>query len=123
LALTAFQSAFSEYALKTLVLFLAVAGAVRHLEREQSAILVGAIFAVPFLVFSTPGGYLADRFSKRNVILATKIAETIITLVVATAIAVHNVPLAIVAGLMLRSEAAVFGPAKYGLLPELLPES
>jgi acyl-[acyl-carrier-protein]-phospholipid O-acyltransferase/long-chain-fatty-acid--[acyl-carrier-protein] ligase len=123
LALTVFQSSFSEYALKTLVLVLMVGGAVRQLGREQSAILVGAIFAVPFLIFSTPGGYLADRFSKRNVTIGTKAFELVITFVVALAIAIHNVPLAVIAGLLLRSEAAVFGPSKYGLLPELLPES
>src|SRR5689334_6516049 len=82
LALTVFQSSFSEYALKTLVIVLMVGGA-RQLGREQSAILIGAIFAVPFLIFSTPGGYLADRFSKRNVTIGTKVFELAITFVVA----------------------------------------
>lgn len=123
LTLTVFQSAFSEYALKTLVLILLVSSALPHLQREQSAILVGAIFAVPFLLFSTPGGFLADRFSKRRVTIAIKATELLITAIVAAAIVVQNVPLAIVAALLLRSAAAVFGPSKYGLLPELVPES
>jgi acyl-[acyl-carrier-protein]-phospholipid O-acyltransferase/long-chain-fatty-acid--[acyl-carrier-protein] ligase len=123
LALTVFQSAFSEYALKTLVLVLLMGGTIPLLGREQSAVVVGAIFAVPFVIFSTPGGYLADRCSKRRVTIGTKISELVITAVVAAAIAAHNIPLAVVAALMLRSEAAIFGPSKYGLLPELLPES
>ncbi len=123
LTITVFQSAFSEYVLKTLVLVLLVSARIPQLARQQSAIFVAAIFAVPFLIFSTPGGYLADRFSKRQVTVGTKIAEVFITLVVAVAIASHNVPLAIAAALMLRSEAAILGPSKYGLLPELLPES
>ncbi|HWR16010.1 MAG TPA: acyl-[ACP]--phospholipid O-acyltransferase [Terriglobales bacterium] len=123
LTLTVFQSAFSEYALKTLVLVLLVGSAMRELGRERSAILVGALFAVPFLFFSTPGGFLADRFSKRNVTIGTKLAELIFTALVALAIVVNNVPLAILAALMIRSGAAVFGPSKYGILPELLPES
>jgi acyl-[acyl-carrier-protein]-phospholipid O-acyltransferase/long-chain-fatty-acid--[acyl-carrier-protein] ligase len=123
LALTVFQSAFSEYALKTLVLILLMGASIPLLGREQSAVVVGAIFAVPFILFSTPGGYLADRFSKRRVTIGTKIAEVVITAVVAVAIAAHNIPLAVAAALMLRTEAAVFGPSKYGLLPELLPES
>lgn len=123
LTLTVFQSAFSEYALKTLVLVLLIGSAVRYLQREQSAILVGAIFAVPFLLFSVPGGYLADRFGKRNVTIGVKLAELLITAVVAIAIAVHNLPLAVTAALLLRSAVAIFGPSKYGLLPELLPES
>ena len=123
LTLTVFQSAFSEYALKTMVLVLLVGASIRYLGREQSALLVGAIFAVPFLIFSTPGGYLADHFSKRNVAIATKFVELAIAALLAFAIAQHNLSLAIIAGLLLRSEAAIFGPSKYGLLPELLRES
>ncbi len=123
LALTVFQSTFSEYALKTLVLILLMAASIPLLGHEQSAVVVGAIFAVPFVLFSTPGGYLADRFSKRRVTIGTKIGEVVITAVVAIAIAAHNIPLAVTAALMLRTQAAVFGPSKYGLLPELLPES
>jgi acyl-[acyl-carrier-protein]-phospholipid O-acyltransferase / long-chain-fatty-acid--[acyl-carrier-protein] ligase len=123
LGLTVFQSAFSEYALKTLVLVLLIGSVARQLQREQSAILVGAIFAVPFLLFSVPGGYLADKFSKKNVTIGTKIAELALTAAVAFAITQQNITLAVVAALLLRSEAAVFGPSKYGLLPELLRES
>ena len=123
LVLTTFQSAFSEYALKTLVVVLLMGYALPQLRREASAIIVAAVFASPFIIFSTPGGYFADRFSKRNVAIGTKLAEIVITAIVAVSIAVHNVPLAVVAALMLRSEAAVFGPSKFGLLPELLPES
>ena len=123
LALTVFQSAFSEYALKTLVLVLLMGTRIPLLGREESAILVGATFAVPFVFFSAPGGYLADRFSKRRITILTKVAEVAITAVVAVAIAAHNLPLAVAAALLLRTEAAIFGPSKYGLLPELLQES
>ena len=37
--------------------------------------LVGALFALPFILFSMSGGYLADRFSKRTVTIGTKIFE------------------------------------------------
>src|SRR4051812_48041983 len=123
LGVTVFQSAFSEYALKTLVLVLLVGASMRYLERHQSAILISAMFAVPFILFSTPGGYLADRFSKRSVTIVTKSAELGITLVVALAIILHNLPLAVFAALLLRSQSAVFSPSKFGLLPELLRES
>jgi acyl-[acyl-carrier-protein]-phospholipid O-acyltransferase/long-chain-fatty-acid--[acyl-carrier-protein] ligase len=123
LTVTAYQSACSEYALKTLVLLLLAGAFIPYLEREKSAVLVGAIFAVPFIIFSTPAGYLADRFSKRNVTIFTKLVELIITALLAFVIARNNLGLAIVAGLLLRCEAAIFGPSKYGLLPELLRES
>ena len=65
LTLTVFQSAFSEYALKTLVLVLVVGASVRYLGREQSAVLVGAIFAIPFILFSVPAGYSQISYDPR----------------------------------------------------------
>ncbi len=35
--------------------------------------LVGALFALPFILFSMAGGFLADRFSKRSVAIGTKV--------------------------------------------------
>ena len=38
----------------------------------------GAIFVLPFLLFSASSGMLADRFSKRNIIVLTKLLELIV---------------------------------------------
>ena len=38
----------------------------------------GAVLVVPFLLFSSTSGMLADRYSKRNIIVICKVLETVI---------------------------------------------
>src|SRR5580692_8865653 len=65
-----FQGAFSDNALKWLVSFLVLDAAISKERRDLWFVLVvPLLFAVPFLLFSIPGGYLADRYSKRSVTL------------------------------------------------------
>jgi len=85
-------------------------------------LVVGALFAVPFILFSMTGGYLADRFSKRSVTIGTKWMEVGVMLFTLMALARGNLGLEAAGVFLLSSQAAIFGPSKYGLLPELLPE-
>jgi acyl-[acyl-carrier-protein]-phospholipid O-acyltransferase / long-chain-fatty-acid--[acyl-carrier-protein] ligase len=121
---TQFQGAFSDNALKWLVSFLVLDSGLSHDKRNLFFVLVvPLVFAVPFLVFSIPGGYFADRFSKRNVTVWTKLLE-IPTMGLATyALWQNQLPLAAVALFCVCTQNAIFGPSKYGLLPELLPTS
>jgi MFS family permease len=89
--------------------------------RESFVSLVTLMFSIPFVIFSMPGGWLADRFSKRQITIWTKVME-IGSMVVATAgLAVHSLPVSVLALGLVATQAALFGPTKYGLLPELLP--
>src|SRR6516162_7426772 len=73
---TQFQGAFSDNALKWLVSFLVLESSISREQRDFLFVLVvPLVFAIPFLVFSVPGGYFADRFSKRNVTVWTKLLE------------------------------------------------
>src|ERR1700733_3504419 len=42
---------------------------------HQILATTGAIFVLPFLLFSASSGVLADRFSKRNIIISVKLLE------------------------------------------------
>src|SRR6188474_3484932 len=75
LMFTQFQGAFSDNALKWLVIFLLFNMGVPQEEQDSKVALAGVIFAVPFLVFSMWGGWLSDRFSKRHVMMGVKLAE------------------------------------------------
>src|SRR3984957_14046899 len=71
-----FQGAFSDNALKWLVSFLVLDSALSKERRDLWFVLVvPLLFAVPFLLFSIPGGYFADKYSKRSVTLGTKCLE------------------------------------------------
>ena len=83
--------------------------------------MVTFLFSMPFVLFSMTGGWLADHFSKRQVTIWTKVME-IGSMTVATAgLAMHSRTLTLVALGLVATQAALFGPSKYGLLPELLP--
>ena len=118
-----FQNAFSDNVLRWLVTFLIIGmGFVRGETRPASSSLVGAVFALPFVLFSMAGGYFADRFSKRNVTIAVKCAELGIMSVVTLSLWLVNIPLMLAGIFLMSTHSAIFGPTKYGMLPELLPE-
>src|SRR5437899_6026534 len=86
-------------------------------------LVVPLLFSVPFLLFSMTGGYLADRFSKRSVTIGTKVMEMAVMGVALVGLASRSLPVTAVAVFLLSTQAALFGPSKYGLLPEILPQS
>jgi len=121
---TQFQGAFSDNALKWLVSFLVLESSKSREQRDFLFVLVvPLVFAIPFLVFSIPGGFFADRFSKRSVTVWTKLLE-VGTMGVATyALWQNRLGLAALALFFVCTQEAIFGPSKYALLPELLPTS
>lgn len=122
LIVTQFQGAFSDNALKALVTFLGLALAATHAERERVVPLVGLLFSLPFIFFSMAGGWLADRLSKRAVSLGVKIFELGIMAFAWFGLRHEHLPMAFAAVALMGVHSAFFGPSKYGLLPELLPE-
>jgi acyl-[acyl-carrier-protein]-phospholipid O-acyltransferase / long-chain-fatty-acid--[acyl-carrier-protein] ligase len=119
---TQFQGAFSDNALKWLVSFLVLESGVSREQRDFLFVLVvPLVFAIPFVVFSMPGGYFADRFSKRSVTVWTKGLELLTMAQVTYAFWINRLDLAAVALFLVCTQEAIFGPSKYGLLPELLP--
>ena len=123
LIVTQFQGAFSDNLLKWIVSFLILGMGLSAAERDRLVVLViPLLFAVPFLLFSMAGGYLADRFSKRSVTIGTKLLEIGVALVALAGLAGRSVPAQCAAIFLISTQAALFGPSKYGLMPELLPE-
>jgi acyl-[acyl-carrier-protein]-phospholipid O-acyltransferase/long-chain-fatty-acid--[acyl-carrier-protein] ligase len=120
---TQFQGAFSDNALKNLVIFLILGMNLPHERANRMISLVGIIFAIPFLLFSLPGGFFADRFSKRTVTISTKYMEIVVMILATAGLAAGSLPLQFAAIFLVCTQAALFGGAKYGLLPELLRES
>ena len=79
------------------------------------------LFAVPFLLFTPAAGALADRYSKRDIVVATKVLEIVVMLVGAAAFWVGQPALLYVTLFLMSLQSAVFGPSKYGIIPELVP--
>ena len=120
---TQFQGAFNDNALKFLIIYLIIGTNLSSDQEETKVLLVGVLFALPFILFSMTGGFLADRFSKRRVTIWTKIFEICVMLFAIAGFALHNMSMSLVALFLASTQGALFGPSKYGLLPELLPEN
>ncbi|MGB8543460.1 MAG: MFS transporter [Candidatus Acidiferrales bacterium] len=120
---TQFQTAFNDNAVKFLVIYIIVAMNFPNNFRDRLILIVGALFAIPFILFSMTGGYFADRYSKRSVTIGTKLLELIVMAFTILGLYLQNLPMECASVFLISMEAALFGPSKYGLLPELLPEN
>ncbi len=123
LIVTQFQNAFNDNAIKFLVIYIIVAMNFPNDQRENLIFLIGALFAVPFLLFSMVGGNLADRYSKRTVVIGTKLMEIGVMAVTIAGLWMRSLPVECAAVFLISSQSALFGPSKYGLLPELVPDN
>src|SRR5215467_14460589 len=75
LIVTQFQGAFSLNVLRYLLTFMVMGTALSHEQTDTLVSLITLLFFVPLVLFSMAGGFLADRFSKRQVTIATKLIE------------------------------------------------
>ena len=118
---TQFLGAFNDNLFKMIVSMLAVhAAASGSAGRDLS--LVGAVFILPFLLFSGYAGQLADTYSKRTVLVVTKTLEIVAAGLGLVAFMAGRLEITLVVLFLLSLQATFFSPAKYGILPEILPE-
>jgi acyl-[acyl-carrier-protein]-phospholipid O-acyltransferase / long-chain-fatty-acid--[acyl-carrier-protein] ligase len=142
LILVQFQGAFSLNVLRYLLTFMVVGGTISEARGDALVSLISFLFFMPLVLFSMAGGFLADRFSKRQVTLATKVIEIAAMVLAIFALTstqqqylgevvdlwrhpgllFTHFPVPLIVLFVAATQAALFGPSKYGLLPELLPE-
>ncbi|MCE5340429.1 MAG: MFS transporter [Planctomycetaceae bacterium] len=116
---TQFLGALNDNIFKLLVIFFLIG-----VQGDQSAAkvtsLASAIFVIPFLIFMAYAGKLADKYSKSRIVVLAKFAEIVImTAGVISFLLGSQLGLYCVLFLM-AAQSAFFGPAKYGILPELV---
>ena len=122
LIVTQFQGAFSDNVLKWLVVFMILGMNVSSAELHRVGELVTALFSLPFILFSMAGGFFADRFSKRTISVCVKIFEMGVMLLALAGFWLNQIPVLLSCVFLMGVHSSFFGPSKYGLLPELLPE-
>jgi acyl-[acyl-carrier-protein]-phospholipid O-acyltransferase / long-chain-fatty-acid--[acyl-carrier-protein] ligase len=82
--------------------------------------LAGTVLIAPFFILSALGGQLADRFDKAWLAQRLKLAEIPVAGLAAIGFMLHSVPLLFLALGLFGVIAALFGPIKYGILPDHL---
>ncbi len=85
--------------------------------------LGSALFLIPFILFSPYAGYLADRHSKSKIIRATALMEALVLALGFYYLAIQNIPGLFAVLFLMGLQSALFGPAKFGILPEILEEN
>jgi acyl-[acyl-carrier-protein]-phospholipid O-acyltransferase/long-chain-fatty-acid--[acyl-carrier-protein] ligase len=83
---------------------------------------VGAIYVIPFLLLSSTAGTMADRYSKRTIIIGVKIVESLVMGLGMLAFYLESKPLAYSALFLLACHSTIFAPCKYGIVPEIVPQ-
>lgn len=95
------------------------------LPMDKPAVLVticSALLILPFILFSSLAGQMADKFSKGKLITYTKVAEILIMLCAFYGFYTENVVLLMVLLFFSGMHSTFFGPIKYSILPEHLTE-
>jgi acyl-[acyl-carrier-protein]-phospholipid O-acyltransferase/long-chain-fatty-acid--[acyl-carrier-protein] ligase len=119
---TQFFSAFSDNFLKNALVFL-ILFHIGGTDAEALITLAAAVFIAPYFFLSALGGELADRYDKAVVARRLKFGEIGIAFIAVIGFGLHSVPLLFVALFLFGVIAALFGPIKYGILPDHLARS
>jgi len=119
LFLCQFFAAFGDNFLKTALVFI-ILFQVSGADAEALITLAGATLIVPFFFLSGLGGELADRYDKALVAQRIKLVEIGVAVLAVAGFAFHSLTLLFVAVLLFGTLASLFGPIKYGILPDHL---
>src|SRR5438105_13057246 len=114
---TQFLGAFNDNVFKQLMLLLAIPVGAAAAQKADEQGMATMIFSLPFVLFSGFAGYLSDRYSKRTMIVACKVAEIGIMLLGMLAFLAYGTAgyrglLAVL--FLMGTHSAFFGPGKYG---------
>ncbi len=117
---TQFLGAANDNILKGVLTFMVIDGAWSGQLGAGGQGIVGLCFTLPFILLSGYAGQFADRNSKRTVSVLVKVVEIPIALVALLGFWIGNLGVTLGALVALTCQSAFFGPAKYGMIPELV---
>jgi acyl-[acyl-carrier-protein]-phospholipid O-acyltransferase / long-chain-fatty-acid--[acyl-carrier-protein] ligase len=119
---SALNDNFLKNALGMLILF-GINAEVLIIDKDKTGYLLALssmVFIAPFFILSALGGQLADKFDKARVAERIKLAEIPVAAIAAVGFYLQSLPILFIAVAMFGIIGALFGPVKYGILPEKL---
>ena len=84
--------------------------------------VVNALILLPFILMFSPSGFLADRFPKNSIMKYSAAFAVVITLVITYSYYNGHFIFAFFMTFLLALQSALYGPAKYGYIKELVGE-
>ena len=120
--LTQLAGAFNDNLFKTGLTLLTSFYAVQYggLAPALASNLIAGLFILPFLLLSATSGQLADKYDKAAIMRWVKLFELLIVLLAAFGLLAHHASVLYACILLLGVHSAIFGPAKYAFLPQVL---
>ncbi|UJW80781.1 MFS transporter [Hydrogenophaga sp. SL48] len=95
---------------------------VSWLPASMAGLVIGALFILPFLLFSATSGQLADKYPKEVLIRFVKSLEIGIMLLAGWGFMHQQVPLLLGCVFLMGLHSTLFGPVKFAYLPQHLSE-
>ena len=122
---TQFLGAFNDNLFKNSLLVIVVSSAMAGSDSTTNFTtnLAAGLFILPYFLFSTTAGLLADKYDKALLIRRIKIAEIIIMLAGCYALWSLNITLMLAILFCLGTQSSFFGPIKYSIIPQHLDNS
>ncbi|MFM9938469.1 MAG: acyl-[ACP]--phospholipid O-acyltransferase [Hyphomicrobiaceae bacterium] len=118
-----FLSALNDNLLKQGLVILITLTIANEQDAGTLVALAGAVFILPYFFLSALGGELADKHDKADMAERVKLAEIAVALVAVLGFYLASIPVLFVALFLFGCVGALFGPVKYGILPDhLKPE-
>jgi len=119
--ITQFLGAFNDNVYKNaLVILIAFQATQQSFDSNTLINLSAGLFILPFFLFSAMAGQLADKYEKSHLMQSIKIFEISIMLFAAIGFYYHELTILFVALFLMGFHSTLFGPAKYGILPQHL---
>jgi len=119
--ITQFLGAFNDNVYKNaLVILIAFQATQQQFNTNTLINLSAGLFILPFFLFSATAGQLADKYEKSRLMQWIKILEINIMLFAAFGFYYHDLQILFVALFLMGFHSTLFGPAKYGILPQHL---
>ncbi|MCM2321868.1 MAG: MFS transporter [Oligoflexia bacterium] len=121
---TQFLGAFNDNLFKNALIILIAfkASSVLGIPSSQMVAVAGGIFILPFFLFSATSGQLADKYEKTTIIRWVKLAEIAIMALATVGFVFHQFGYLLVVLFLMGLHSTFFGPVKYSILPQLLPQ-
>ena len=121
LFLTQLLGAFNDNLFKFSMVILVTYG-IYQSESEDFAFnaLASGLFILPFFLFSSLAGQLADNYDKARITRLVKTLEIFIAVIGGVGLWLHNIPVMLTALFLLGLQSTFFGPIKYAVLPQHL---
>jgi 1-acyl-sn-glycerol-3-phosphate acyltransferase len=119
---TQFLGAFNDNVFRNgLIILITFQGVqIAGLNASQLANVAGALFILPFLLFSATAGQLADKYEKSRLFRQIKLLEIVLMLFAASAFATSSYGALLVVLFLMGFQSTLFGPVKYAYLPQQL---